>query len=127
MKQPVDLARRFLAMAERDIKAFQKLSEDPEIDDEIVGFHAQQAVEKCLKAILSLHQVPFRRTHHLDELVDLLKDQNKPLPPDVEPLEVLNPFAIRLRDDFAESGALDRRQARRIIEAVQRWTLEQIR
>lgn len=53
MKQPADLARRFLALAERDLKAFRKLAGDPDIDDEIVGFHAQQAVEKCLKAVLA--------------------------------------------------------------------------
>ena len=45
MKRPEDLARRFLALADRDIRAFRKLSDDPEIDDEVVGFHAQQAVE----------------------------------------------------------------------------------
>jgi hypothetical protein len=44
MKQPIDLARKFLAVADNDIKAFQKLAADAS-----VGFHAQQAVEKCLK------------------------------------------------------------------------------
>ena len=51
MKQPEELARRFLTLADRDLRAFRKLSDDLEIDDEVVGFHAQQAVEKCLKAV----------------------------------------------------------------------------
>lgn len=55
MKKPRDLARRFLALADRDIKAFQRLADSTEIDDAAVGFHAQQAVEKCLKAVLALH------------------------------------------------------------------------
>lgn len=29
MKRPEELARRFLALADRDIKAFRKLSDDP--------------------------------------------------------------------------------------------------
>jgi len=31
-------------------------------------FHCQQAVEKALKAFLAAHEVPFRKTHDLDEL-----------------------------------------------------------
>ena len=55
MKQPVDLARAYLKLADRDLKALDLLIGSREIDDETVGFHAQQAVEKCLKAVL----VPF--------------------------------------------------------------------
>jgi HEPN domain-containing protein len=75
MKQPVDLARRFLVLADRDIKTVRQLAGIPESDDEAIGFHAQQAIEKCLKAVLALHEVPFRKTHDLAELVDLLRDQ----------------------------------------------------
>lgn len=31
-------------------------------------FHAQQAAEKALKAFLAWHDVPFRKTHNLEEL-----------------------------------------------------------
>jgi HEPN domain-containing protein len=33
-----------------------------------VVFHAQQAAEKSLKALLAWHDVPFRKTHNLEEL-----------------------------------------------------------
>ena len=33
-----------------------------------VMFHAQQAAEKAMKAFLAWHDVPFRRTHNLEEL-----------------------------------------------------------
>ena len=33
-----------------------------------VMFHAQQAAEKALKAFLAWHDVPFRKTHNLEEL-----------------------------------------------------------
>lgn len=66
MKQAADLARRFLALADRDLRAFEKLVSDPEIDDEVIGFHAQQAVEKCLKAVLVRHSIEFRKVHDLE-------------------------------------------------------------
>ncbi len=40
MKRPIDLARRFLELADRDIKAFGKLALDRDIDD------AEEAVAK---------------------------------------------------------------------------------
>jgi len=58
MKKPRDLARRFLMLAERDRRTLAVLVDSPDVDDEPIGFHAQQAVEKCLKAILALHRVP---------------------------------------------------------------------
>ena len=57
MKQPIDLARQYLAVAQNDIKAFQRLADDVDIADASVGFHAQQAVEKCLKAVLALRSI----------------------------------------------------------------------
>jgi HEPN domain-containing protein len=54
-----------------------------------VVFHAQQATEKALKASLALHDVPFRKTHNLEELgrqwgavdstLETLADQAAPL------------------------------------------------
>ncbi len=34
----------------------------------VITFHAQQAAEKSLKAMLAWHDVPFRKTHSLEEL-----------------------------------------------------------
>lgn len=34
-------------------------------------FHAQQCAEKALKAFLTWHQTPFRKTHNLEELKQL--------------------------------------------------------
>jgi len=82
MKQPADLARAYLKLADRDIKALAQLLRSPEIDDETIGFHAQQGAEKCIKAVLASVAVSFRKTHDLQTLMDLLIDNNKSLPPD---------------------------------------------
>jgi HEPN domain-containing protein len=46
----IDQARQMLVMASKDIKAMKSLLLPESADDEIFGFHAQQAVEKSLKA-----------------------------------------------------------------------------
>jgi len=61
MKQGIDLARKFLLLASRDCYALQVLLEDAQVADETIGFHAQQAVEKCLKTVLILHGVTFKK------------------------------------------------------------------
>jgi len=105
MKQPRDLAQRFLLLADRDVKTMTLLAGIEESEDEAVGFHAQQAVEKCLKAVLSLHQIPFRKTHDIGELIDLLSDAGKSVPPEANELDVLNPFAVTFRYDLFDSDS----------------------
>ena len=126
MKQPVDLARRFLALADRDMKAFRKLSGDPEMDDELVGFHAQQTVEKCLKAVLAKHRVEVRKTHDLRELLALLEANHLPGPPSVDEIKNLNPFAVMLRYDFIEHERLDRTRAQSAVVAILAWAKAQV-
>ncbi len=100
MKQAADLARRFLSLADRDLRAFEKLVPDREIADEVIGFHAQQAIEKCLKAVLVSNGVEFRRVHDLELLLELLDDHRIAPPPDTAAIQELNPFAVLLRYDF---------------------------
>ena len=126
MKQPGDLARRFLALADRDIRTFQQLANIPDSDDEAVGFHAQQAVEKCLKAVLARHRVEVHKTHDLQALLDLLAQRKLPMPPLAQEIKALSPFAVILRYDLIESESLDRNQAREILDKVRKWAGEQI-
>jgi HEPN domain-containing protein len=126
MKRPEELARRFLLLADRDIKAFRKLCEDLDIDDEVVGFHAQQAVEKCLKAVLAKHRVDLRKTHDLQILVDLIIQNDLPNPPFREGIDLLGPFAVELRYDLIVAEPLDRARARTVVEAVRLWAEQQV-
>lgn len=48
-----DLAKVLARKAEGDAKAMRRLVPDPKIDDEAMGFHAQQAIEKCFKAVMA--------------------------------------------------------------------------
>lgn len=45
-----------------------KLLAQAEVDSPNAVWHAQQAVEKCIKALLVLNQIPFPWTHDLEAL-----------------------------------------------------------
>ena len=122
----VDQARRLLALADRDIKAFHVLKEAPEISLVTVCFHAQQAVEKSLKAILILHGIEFRRTHDLYELAHLLIDNAHNTPFTPEELGKLTPYAMALRYEEEEIQTVTRNEAEIIMETVRRWAGEKL-
>jgi len=120
------VAALLLAAARDDAKALHALAALPDIADGIVGFHAQQAVEKSLKAVLSANGVAFRRTHDIAELLDLLSDSQLPSPPFAETLDELNPFAVDARYGLIGAGALDRGRIPALIDAVLDWAAERL-
>lgn len=61
------LAKKFLRKADQDMTVLEKWRQDPDIAGEILGFHAQQAAEKMLKAILSYKGIEVPLTHRLAE------------------------------------------------------------
>jgi HEPN domain-containing protein len=58
-------ARLLLRLARDDLAAMEVMATSPRISPSIFGFHAQQAVEKALKAWLSLLDVTYPRIHLL--------------------------------------------------------------
>ena len=71
--------RNWFFRANEDMAVMNKLFEtDPSFYASSVCFHAQQAVEKFLKAFLVYHNVDFPRTHDVDFLLGECKkiDQN---------------------------------------------------
>jgi HEPN domain-containing protein len=89
-------------------------------------FHAQQAAEKSLKAVLLHHGIEFRKVHDLDYLITLLPPQ-APLPPEVEEIAALTSYAVMFRypGDYEEITAEEHREAIQLAWAVYRWA-EQI-
>src|SRR5687768_17099397 len=67
------LVRQWLKKAEEDLGVAQHLLAQQTPFLSAIGFHAQQVVEKFLKALLVRHQIEFRKTHDLGELLDLIQ------------------------------------------------------
>lgn len=67
MSDRCDLARDWLLKAHSDLKSGRTMLETDGPYD-TTCFHAQQAIEKSLKALLAFHEQPVPRTHDLEEL-----------------------------------------------------------
>ena len=61
----------WLEMAERDLKASKILLENSLL--EVALFHAQQAVEKALKALIAYYGFEAPRSHNIDRLLSFLE------------------------------------------------------
>jgi len=121
-----NVAELLLAAAKRDQQAFRALVAMPEMNDVVIGFHAHQCIEKALKAALAHAGIAFRRTHDIAELLDLLNDAKRGVPPFSDRLDELNPYAIEARYGLVEPSALDRAVVSRMVEAVVTWAETQL-
>jgi HEPN domain-containing protein len=92
-------AERYLRLARRDEAAFRALLASSTVDFAVACFHAQQAVEKALKAVMFLHGLEFRRTHDLEELSGTLADAGINIPLKEDELRRLTPYAVEFRYD----------------------------
>lgn len=102
MNSPLEHARALLARAEDDLYVVRRLQTDADAPGWVLGFHAQQAVEKALKAVLSGAGQAYPRTHNLTMLAELLRGLVIDLPPDVETFGSLTPYGVVLRyEDLA--------------------------
>ena len=112
-------AEEILEAARRDHTALRAMHDVEAFPDEIFGFHAQQAVEKALKAWLAARGQRFPKTHDLKQLVDLLST----LGVDVEGMASfvdLNAFAVQYRYEslYHDEEAVDRPELIDRIEAL---------
>jgi hypothetical protein len=106
-------------LATGDLYACRKLADDAEIDDHIIGFHAQQVVEKALKVALVLADSELPHTHDLELLVDQVKGARTTVPDELSRTEWHTPWAAELRYD--EPIALDRAAALSAAESASGW------
>lgn len=115
-------ALKFLELAEQDSVAFRILAASTESSLAVVGFHAQQAVEKALKAVLIDHGVEFRRTHDLQTLADRLTgDLGLQLPVLEAQLRRLIPFAVEARYQVIEDLMIGREELANTMNVLLDW------
>lgn len=85
-------------------------------------FHAQQAAEKALKAVLIANGVPPQKTHNIRTLLDLLPPDII-APQEVESAASLTDYAVTSRypGDFESVDEEEYKEAVRLGEAVVLW------
>ena len=85
-------------------------------------FHAQQAAEKTLKAVLIFLEIDFPRTHNIRTLLDLLPE-GVDVPQEVEESAILTDYAVESRYPM-NSEPVDDEEYRQVIglaETVVSW------
>ena len=119
-------ARLLMEKSAEDEYVLERLSKDDNASNTVIGFHAQQAVEKLMKAVLTDRSIQYRRTHDLWELLDLLQEHKISLPPEAEKLPNLTPYAAefrydRLPPDPEDMQRFDREWAVECVKLVKGW------
>ncbi len=89
-----DLARGWLEKAEEDMTAARVLLEGLPGPFNAVAFHAEQAAEKLLKALLVYHRIDIPRTHDLSYLLELVADVEPDIAHRARPARDLTPHAV---------------------------------
>lgn len=126
MTASLDEARRFVRLAQDDFAAFEVLVTQPQIRQGLAFFHAQQAIEKSLKAVLFANAVPVRRTHDLYALADLLNQSGIATPHTPEELACVNPYAVESRYGDDVSSFVSPAQVRTLSANVLAWAVTQV-
>jgi len=68
------ITEAWLLKAAEDLGAIRVLQSDPQLTN-VIAFHAQQCVEKCLKSVAEERQGKVPRVHDLRRLWDIVSDQ----------------------------------------------------
>ena len=109
-----EIIKLWIIKAESDLKTAQILikEEDPPTDS--ICFHAQQAVEKLLKAYLTYLDIRAPRTHDIATLLELCSSADEEFKKlDQESLEKLTFYAVEVRypDDFYQPSIEEAQKA----------------
>ena len=120
--------RQWVQKAENDLQAATytlRLEEDCPTDT--VCFHAQQCIEKYVKALLVLHAIEFPWTHNLGVLIACLPQASRPqLTPEEQ--ELLTDYATTTRypGDYEAIPLNEARRAVRLARQVRQTIRKQL-
>ncbi|MGA9072241.1 MAG: HEPN domain-containing protein [Terracidiphilus sp.] len=107
---PYTQAQVLLIKASEDEAALQATGNP----DAVLGFHAQQSVEKLMKALISARSAPFELTHNLLRLNAIVLELGEALPATPVSLSDLNDFAVEYRYDL-----LFQNEAPNVVELIE--------
>lgn len=120
--EPSEAAAILARKAEEDAVAVEEFAANPNVADGIIGFHAQQAIEKWLKAVIASRGKDFEYTHDLHHLMVLAEIDESQVPFDVKEAVDLTEYAVPLRyEDLLDDEPLDRSTAVGLVNDVGLW------
>ncbi|HVF77142.1 MAG TPA: HEPN domain-containing protein [Solirubrobacteraceae bacterium] len=121
-----EVAAGLLARARDDAAAVRAVIDVAGVTDAIVGFHAQQAVEKSVKAVLASREESFPFTHDLEGLLERCAETNVEVPAQLErSAGLLTPYAVRHRYGGEPPDLVDRQTALMLATLAVEWATAQ--
>ena len=131
MNRSRELAEVLMHKARGDASMLGVLMKNPRMPDWGVGFHAQQAVEKALKAVLGALGVNYTYTHNIGLLLQMLLESGHSVPPDGEDLSELTPFGALERyggqsEEPEPPPSIDRSWALGAVRRTLEWAQESL-
>ncbi len=121
-------AQEWLAHAAADLHYARLGQKDAQVLANLVVFHAQQAIEKALKAVLVGHETVFPKTHDLEQLVEIIEEMGVAWPADLNKVLEFTTFATQGRypgfdDPISEA---DVAEANELAEKVLAWAKAEV-
>jgi HEPN domain-containing protein len=91
-------------------------------------YHAQQAAEKALKAVLVEKKITFRFVHDINELIDTLEEHGQKTPEQVKRSVILTGYAVATRypGNYEPVSKDEWKDAVTLADAVVSWAIRRI-
>lgn len=121
--------KEWLSHAQSDLNLARLAKNRKGILPEQVCFHAQQACEKALKAVLLFKKLEFPLVHDLETLLSIAEKGGLVLPMILSNIDLLTPYAVEARyPGFEEEvTSSDVSEAIHLAEQVVRWAAKLIK
>lgn len=115
-------AKDWLDHAGSDLK-MAKIGMEFDVFPSQICFHAQQAAEKALKAVLLHLKIDFPFVHDLEQLLTILENEKIIIPDEISNIGILTPYAVETRypGDWGEITAADIAAAIDLAEKTVHW------
>lgn len=115
-----ELVKQWLDKAADDVGLAEHLVSENTSFFTAVGFHAQQAAEKYLKAFLVHHQMEFPKTHDLAKLLDLVAPVDSDLAGSLRDITELSPYGVEFRypGDYPTMTSEDAKKALSLVKLI---------
>jgi HEPN domain-containing protein len=94
-RHPPESPREWLNRARSDLALAGSPGRDIYLED--LCFHAQQAAEKAVKALVLMYGVEFSYVHDIAQLMTLLEEAGQQVPDSIKEAERLTRFAVATR------------------------------
>ena len=122
----MSIVNQWLRHARRDLLAAQVQAKSKVFIAEAVAFWSQQAVEKAIKAYLAAKKKRFRKTHDIDELIDVIESVDSKFGQGLRKLGIMTPYAVQIRYPEIARGKMTKAKAMKALKLAE-WALNYIR